>query len=96
MKTTRILVVAGLGMCEHCGILLTLEDMPQDSMNADWSCRKCKKPLTGKSFGYSEIGDQWEKNKWVGKGNIWIAEKPTESFDLGSWHIIPDSPRLIY
>lgn len=95
MKTTRILVVGGLGMCEHCGTLLTLEDMPPDSMNADWPCPNCGKLLTGKSFGYEMIGSKWEKTMWVGKGKIWVAEKPIETFDLGSWHIIPQTPSMI-
>jgi len=96
LNGSKILIAGGLGLCEHCGVLLSIENMPPDSMNADWYCLDCKKLLTGRSFGYESINNKWEKTKWVGKKGEWVADKPEEDFNLGDLHIIPNAISLIY
>ena len=66
-----VVYLATLGICEHCQTLLNMQDMPMDSMDAEWKCSKCKGVLTNKSFGYEITGkkddgsDKWEKTRWV-------------------------------
>ena len=84
MATIRMVSLASLGLCEHCGILLTIEDMPMGSMDAIWKCPKCSGVLTGKSFGYEEN----RKTRWVGNDGKWTTVRPTQSFDLGDWHVV--------
>jgi hypothetical protein len=62
-----------------------MEGMPADAMNAEWKCPKCKKVLTGKSFGYNSKS---KKVKWVGPGNKWVRTEPKEDFELGNWSVI--------
>jgi hypothetical protein len=77
-----------LGLCEHCGLLLSIEDLPIEAMDAEWRCPKCEGILNGQSFGYEGSGQEYRKVLWVGRDGKWTKEKPTEPFDLGSWHII--------
>ena len=89
----RIVHPAGLGLCEHCQILLTMEDMPSESMDAEWRCPKCNGILTSKTFGYEELDkEKWERTRWVGKDGKWTNEKPREDFDLGHWHVSEKLP----
>ena len=81
--TSAVVQVAGLGLCEHCGVLLTIEGLPAEAMDAEWKCPRCKKTLTGKSFGYKEVDGKWKKTRWVGKDGKWVNEKPGGDFDLG-------------
>ena len=80
-----IVLLAGLGLCEHCQTLLTIEGMSADAMDSEWKCPQCEGVLTNESFGYKEDGS---KIKWVGKGKKWTITKPTEDFDLGNWHVV--------
>ena len=89
----RIVLQAGLGLCEHCQILLTIEDMPPEAIDAEWRCPKCNGILTNKTFGYEEVGKgDWKKTLWVGKDGKWTKEKPKGNFDLGRWHVSDESP----
>ena len=65
-----------LGLCEHCGVIVTMEGCPTDGK---WIC-SCGGELTHKSFGVTENGDK--KIKWVGPDMKWVKEKPTENFKL--------------
>jgi hypothetical protein len=96
LSKTKIVVAAGLGLCEHCGALVSIENMPMDSLDAVWACPKCKKTLTGKSFGYKKINEKCERTKWVGPDGKWVMEEPKEDFDLGNLHIVREAPRPIY
>lgn len=76
---TKIVLLAALGLCEHCGVLLNLEGMPMGAIDAEWRCPKCNKVINNKSFGYKQSG---EKVKWVGKDGKWVNVKPTKDFKL--------------
>jgi hypothetical protein len=95
IKTTayeRVVHPAGLGLCEHCGTLMTIADMPSEAMDAEWRCSKCKGILSNKTFGYEEVNGEWKKTKWVGKNGKWSAEKPEGNFDLGRWLVSDKTP----
>jgi hypothetical protein len=85
-KTTenKPVSLAGLGLCEHCGILVTSENMPGDSMDAVWKCPKCEKVLSEKSFGF----ENGKRKFWVGADKKWTEQKPTEDFNLGTWLVL--------
>jgi hypothetical protein len=95
-EITKTVLLVGLGLCEHCGTLITMEDMPSDSTDAIWCCPKCQKVITEKSFGY----EKGKKILWVGKDGKWTNAIPTSSwngFILGTWKvIIKTPPTLIY
>jgi len=86
-KIKRNIQLASLGLCEHCGELLTMQDLPVEAINAVWKCPKCKGILTYKSFGYEQIKGKWQKTRWVGEDGKWTETKPTAGFVLGSWFI---------
>lgn len=77
----------GLGLCEHCGTLLSVEGMPGDSLDSVWTCPNCKGVLSGLSFGYEGEGKETKKVRWVGPARKWVTTKPTEDFDLGNWSV---------
>lgn len=82
----RVVLLYGLGICEHCQTVLTIEDLPAEAMDAEWRCPKCNGLLTNKTFGYKEVKkEKWEKVLWVGKEGKWVDKEPTESFSLGKW-----------
>ena len=87
VNTSRIVCLEALGLCEHCGALLTVEDFPAEAIDAEWRCLKCKGVITNKTFGYEEVRGVWKKIQWVGKGSKWTQRKPIENFDLNHWHI---------
>ena len=64
-----------LGLCEHCGVIVTMEGRPTDEK---WIC-VCGEELNHESFGVTESG---EKIKWVSPDMKWVKEKPTENFKL--------------
>ena len=82
-----MLLMSGLGLCEHCGILVTVEMRPVDGA---WIC-VCGGELTHESFGYTQDG---QKTRWVGPDGEWINEKPTEDFKLGDLHIVDHRPSV--
>lgn len=85
-------LLAGLGLCEHCGKLLTLQGMSASAMDAEWQCPSCKGKLTHKSFGYAS--GQGGKVQWVGPEGKWVTQQPTKDFDLGGgWHVCISPPR---
>lgn len=80
-----LVYVASLGLCEHCGILLSIEGIPADAMDAEWACPGCKGKLTHKSFGYAT--EKGGKIKWVGPEGKWVGQKPAEDFTLGNFEV---------
>ncbi len=97
-KEKMIIYLETLGLCEHCGQLITIQDMPADSMDAEWRCPKCEKVLGSNTFGYEKVGkegdrEKYEKTRWVGPEKKWVEQKPTKDFDLGNWHIMISIPR---
>lgn len=95
MKTQTSVYLESIGLCEHCGALLTIQDVPAEAMDADWKCRKCKGILTNKTFGYEEVDGKWQKTQWVGSDGKWTKTKPTDNFDLGSWYVIIKPPSMM-
>lgn len=82
-----------LGLCEHCGKLLTIQDMPYGSIDAEWYCPKCKKIINSKTFGWEKTPKgEWKKARWVGEDGKWTDKEPEEEFDLGCWHISKQLP----
>jgi hypothetical protein len=94
-ETTKTVLLAGLGLCEHCGTLLTIEDMPGDSIDAIWKCPKCEGVLSEKSFGY----EKGKKVLWVGKDGKWANHIPNappfDEFVLGTWKVRIKPPPLM-
>jgi hypothetical protein len=64
--------VASLGLCEHCGELLSIEDLPTEPTDEKWHCPSCRGELSHESFGYRT--DQGDKFQWVGP-------------DCGNWDV---------
>lgn len=99
-KSKPMMLVSSLGICEHCQTLLSMQDMPAESISAVWKCPKCKGILSYKSFGYEITGkddqkrDKYNKTRWVGPNGKWSNEKPKEDFNLGDWHVIINMPRF--
>jgi len=87
MAAKKLVSLGGLGLCEHCGTLITVEDMTGDAMDSEWHCPKCASVLSGLSFGYENEGKETKKVKWVGPEEKWVLEKPTKDFELGNWSI---------
>ena len=88
MTGKRLMRIEGLGLCEHCGVLISVEDMSGDAMDGEWHCPKCTCVLSGLSFGYEGEGKETKKVKWVGPEGKWVAVKPTQDFEVGSWSIL--------
>lgn len=88
MKTQTSVYLENIGLCEHCGALLTMQDMPADAIDTDWKCPKCEGLLGNKTFGYEEINGKEQKTQWVGSDGKWTKTKPTKNFDLGNWYVI--------
>lgn len=93
MESKQIFSLAVLGLCEHCGSLISMENMPGDAIEAEWKCPKCCGTLSGKSFGYNKKAT---KTRWVGLGGKWKRKKPEKDFDLGNWHIMIQTPRMSF
>lgn len=88
---SEIVHIAALGLCEHCGVLLNISNLPAEAMDADWVCPKCNKKTTGASFGYNKEN---VKVKWVGPGGVWVDAEPSDDFDLGNdLHVVLRMPR---
>ena len=95
-RNQRTVYIESVGICEHCGKIVTLEGMPAEAMDAELICSKCNGTLTHKSFGYEEIDGKWKKVKWPGKDGKWTTERPIGGFDLGSWFITVLPPALTF
>ncbi len=91
MRTKGIVNLVGLGLCEHCGVLISIENMPVEAMDAEWRCPKCDQVITGQSFGYNK---DHKRVRWVGKDEKWTEDKPEEDFDLDGLTVVvnPSSP----
>jgi hypothetical protein len=101
MQATRTVILASIGLCEHCGTLLSFQDMPFDAMNAEWKCSQCNGILTENTFGYrTVVGEdgkpKGEKVRWVGPDGKWTDQKPTEDFILGTWQILINPPHYYW
>ena len=75
--------IEALGICEHCGALTSMENLPIEALDAIWKCAKCEKDLTHKSFGFEEVEGKFRKVKWVGPDKKWTSVRPTENFNIG-------------
>lgn len=80
----KIVSIAALGICEHCGVVLSIQDMPAEAMDGVWACPNCRKALTNESFGYSKNG---KKMHWVGPEGKWVDEEPSKRFQLGNFDV---------
>ena len=87
-------LLEGLGKCEHCGEVVSVEGMPGGSIDAKWVCPTCGKELTHKTFGYEEVEGEWKKVRWVGANNKWTIRRPTRDFYLNGLLIVVDLPRV--
>jgi len=85
----QIVSVDALGKCEHCGEILSMEEMPSEAMFATWACPKCEKVLSSKTFGYEEGGT---KVAWLNKQKEMVAERPTTDFELDELYVTTDDP----
>ena len=84
----KIVDVASLGICEHCGCLVCIQDFPMESMDAEWVCPKCKKSIGHETFGFNVPDKGAKKVRWVGKDGKWQENRPNEDFTLGNWHVV--------
>lgn len=75
--------IEALGICEHCGTIFSINNLPPEAMDAEWKCGKCKGILGNKSMGYKEVNGKWKRVLWVGKKGKWVKKKPSDSFELG-------------
>jgi phage FluMu protein Com len=87
-KPKRLVRIAGLGICEYCGVLLSVEGMAAEAIDVRWRCPNCKKILTFRSFGYKKTGKIFKRIKWVGPKGKWVKQKPQQDFELGNWSVI--------
>lgn len=67
-----------LGRCEHCGILLELDEMSIENVNQQWTCPNgmCSGTLTVKSFGFQVVGGNLIRDRWVCLSGGWTTNKP--------------------
>ncbi|KPJ55669.1 hypothetical protein AMJ49_06600 [Parcubacteria bacterium DG_74_2] len=84
--------IEALGICEHCGALVSLENLPAEALDAIWKCTKCEKELTSKSFGFEKIKGEFKKTKWVGPGKKWTFVRSTKNFNIGNLLVSVTSP----
>ena len=75
--------IEALGICEHCGALVSLENLPAEALDAIWKCTKCENELTSKSFGFEKVKGEFKKVKWVDPEKKWTSVRPTENFNIG-------------
>lgn len=87
MPTQKDVHVDALGLCEHCNALVSLQDMPADSMDASWKCI-CQGELSHLSFGFDKASVEANKVRWVGPEGKWVQQRPTKDFELGNICVI--------
>ena len=87
MDKQRTVFLEDLGLCEHCGALSSLKDMPARS-NISWRCLRCGRKLTIESFGYKRRDGTYRKIKWVNGSCKWTEIKPAEDFKLGGLYVM--------
>lgn len=86
----------GLGLCEHCGALVSISDYAgDDAMNAKWLCGKCRGELSHLSFGFDKGARGAQKVRWVGPDGKWTDKKPTDDFQLGTIQVMV-GPEVFY
>lgn len=88
-EMTGLFLISGLGLCQHCGVLLSIELIPQEAISCRWFCPKCKKEVDHESFGYDQKG---ERVKWVGADLKWTNLAPEEDFKLGGLSLVVRRP----
>lgn len=91
MATKNPVSVESLGLCEHCNALLVMEDMDSDAIQVIPDCPRCRKIISGASFGYDGNGQQ-AKVRWVDAGRTWITQRPAGNFSLDGLRIVVSSP----
>ncbi len=80
-------LIAALGLCEHCQTTVNIEGMPVDAGTI--VCPSCHREIGHASFGYDDASGSEGKKRWVGPDGAWTTEKPTEGFTL------PDGTEVI-
>jgi len=85
-----------LGICETCGAWFTINELTPDEPTlhryvGQLACCRCENIFTEQSFGMNciGVGDVYKKVRWVGPRGRWVNERPTRSFNLGLWEVIP-------
>lgn len=81
-----IIPIESIGKCEYCLVLLTIENLGSDAVNAEWRCPNCQRVLTHLSFGYEN--SKGGKKFWIGINGEWVSQKPENNFELGNWDVI--------
>ncbi len=84
--------IVTLGLCEHCGMLVSMANMPDDAMDAEWHCPKCSGILGHASFGFDKGTRGAKKIKWVGPDGRWTDEQPKDDFKLGDLYVCIHAP----
>ncbi len=87
MPTTEDVHIDALGLCEHCNALVSMLNLPADSIDAIWRC-SCGQEMSHLSFGFDKGGLGAKKVKWVGPGRVWVDQQPTQDFELGHIHVM--------
>lgn len=77
--------IESLGICERCGEILCMENLPSEAIDAEWHCPGCEGILSHRSFGFAS--EQGGRAKWVGPDKKWTTTKPPDDFELGSWYV---------
>jgi hypothetical protein len=90
-----IVGISALGLCEHCHALISLQDLPNDSLDAIWQCPKCRKTLSHLSFGYNRGGQGAKKVKWVGPDKKWVDKLPDHDFELENYLVRVQHPHIV-
>ena len=88
MKEKLVVQLEGLGICEHCREVVSVEDFPVEATDATWRCPTCKKVLTHRSFGYQKVRGEFQKVRWVGRSGKWTAHRPERDFTLGNFDVV--------
>ena len=79
-----------VGICEHCeGLVSFMDYAGGDSLNAQWMCGTCGKPLSHLSFGFNQGEGGAKKVRFVGPGKQWVSEIPDDTFMIGGITITP-------
>lgn len=95
----KAVLLESLGLCEHCNVLISLEEMPAEALDAIWHCPSCNAKLTHCSFGYDRGLQDARKVKWVGSDGQWTDQKPSSDFGIGNWFVLvppPNPLRLLW
>ncbi len=86
-KSLPTVKLEGLGLCEHCSELVTLEGLPSGALNAELKCPQCHKSMGHRSFGYKKASGKGGKVVWVGPKGMWVKKRPAKDFELNGLYV---------